>query len=349
MHPLLVRSRRLVVYLLAWIPIVALLAYIAWAAGGLSWKDAAEVLAPACGVFAFVCLSPWYVCRTRPLRPSNFASLAFAHAAAAGAAGLILAGAAWLSAYLLATPVPRLPVLFGMGVLLYLVSVGLHYAALAAAASSEAEKHAAEARMLAREAELQALRIQINPHFLFNSLHSISSLTTSDGARAREMCIRLADFLRSSLGLGKRDSIPLREELALARSYLEIERIRFGERLQVDQQIGDACLDCMVPALLLQPLVENAVKHGIAGLLEGGSIRLEAGRDGPDVCITIENAFDPEGASRRSMGIGLQHVRRRLEVRYGSDAAVETGPHGGIYRVVLRFPCESPMASSSRA
>ncbi len=349
MHPLLARSRRLVVYLLAWIPIVALLAYIAWAAGGLSWKNSAEVLAPACLVFAFVCLSPWYVCRARPLRPSNFAALAFAHAGAAAAASLILVGSARLTAYLLETPLPQLPVLFGMGVLLYLVSVGLHYAALAAAASSEAEKHAAEASMLAREAELQALRIQINPHFLFNSLHSISALATSDGARAREMCIRLADFLRSSLGLGKRDSIPLREELSLARSYLEIERIRFGERLQVDQQIGEACLDCMVPSLLLQPLVENAVKHGIAGLLEGGSIRIEAGRVGPDVCITIENAFDPDAAPRRSLGVGLPHVRRRLEVRYGSEAVVETGPQGGVYRVVLRFPCESPIASSSRA
>ena len=350
MHPLLVRSRRLVVYLLAWIPIVALLAYIAWAAGGLSWKDAAEVLAPACGVFAFVCLSPWYVCRTRPLRPSNFASLAFAHAAAAGAAGLILAGAVWLAAYLLATPVPRLPVLFGMGVLLYLVSVGLHYAALAAAASSEAEKHAAEARMLAREAELQALRIQINPHFLFNSLHSISSLTTSDGARAREMCIRLADFLRSSLGLGKRDSIPLREELALARSYLEIERIRFGERLQVDQQIGDACLDCMVPALLLQPLVENAVKHGIAGTV---GRRLDPARRpaatvptfaSPSRMPSIRKA-PPAGAWASACPTCGAAWRCATAAMPRSRPA----PHGGIYRVVLRFPCESPMASSSRA
>ena len=95
-----------------------------------------------------------------------------------------------------------LPLLFGMGVLLYLLSVGLHYAALAAEASREAERREAEARTLAREAELQSLRFQLNPHFLFNSLHSISALATVDGAQARVMCIRLADFLRSSLGLG---------------------------------------------------------------------------------------------------------------------------------------------------
>ncbi len=348
MHPLLVR-RRLMVYLLAWIPILALLAYIAWAAGGLSWRNAAEVLAPGCFAYAFVCLTPWYVCRARPLRPSNFAALAFAHAGAAAAASLILVGSVWLTAHLLEQPLPQLPVLFGMGALLYLVSVGLHYAALAAAASSQAEKNAAEARMLAREAELEALRIQINPHFLFNSLHSISALATTDGARAREMCIRLADFLRSSLGFGRRESISLGDELSLACSYLEVERIRFGERLRFEQQIGDACLDCLVPPLLLQPLVENAVKHGIAGLLEGGAIRLQASRLGPDVRITLENAFDPEAAPRRSLGLGLAHVRRRLEMRYGGDALVETGSAGGVYRVVLRFPCESPMASSSRA
>jgi two-component system, LytTR family, sensor histidine kinase AlgZ len=348
MHPLLVR-RRLLLYLLAWLPILALLAYIARAAGGLSWKDSTQVLAPGCLAYAFVCLTPWYVCRTRPLRPSSFAPLVFAHVAAAAAASLILVGIVWLTANLGGWRLPQLPELFGMGALLYLLSVGLHYAALAAVASGEAEKRAAEARMLAREAELQALRVQINPHFLFNSLHSISALATADGVRAREMCLRLAEFLRSSLGLGRRESISLREELLLARSYLDVEQIRFGDRLRFEQEAGDACLDCQVPPLLLQPLVENAVKHGIAGMVEGGAIRLQAGREGPEVRITLENAFDPESVPRNSLGLGLAHVRRRLEVRYGREALVEAGSSDGVYRVVLRFPCESPMASSSRA
>src|ERR1041384_4742961 len=97
------------------------------------------------------------------------------------------------------------------------------------------------------------------------------------------MCIRLADFLRSSLGLRDRESIPIREELALARSYLDVEHVRFGQRLRVEADIDPNCEDCGVPALLLQPLVENAVKHGIAGLLEGGAIRLVARREGAGV------------------------------------------------------------------
>ncbi len=117
----------------------------------------------------------------------------------------------------------------------------------------------------------------------------------------------------------------------------------------MDEDIEPACQDCAIPALLLLPLVENAVKHGIAGMLEGGAIRLVARRQGVDVLVTVENAFDPEMSPPRTLGLGLAHVRRRLQIRYGHDAAFDAGPMDGVYRVVLRFPCESPMASSNRA
>jgi hypothetical protein len=349
MHPILASRRRLVAYLLAWIPIVALLVWVSWASGGVSWQDAAAVLAPACLVYAFACLSPWYICQTRPLRVANLPYLAATWGAAAVVVSLLLVGSARLAAYLLERAAPETAPLFGMGVLLYLLSAGMHYAALAVEDSHAAERRAAEARTLAREAELQALRAQIDPHFLFNSLHSIAALATVDGARAREMCVRLSGFLRGSLGMAGRESIALREELALARSYLEVEQVRFGERLRVEEEIEPACEDCAVPALLLQPLVENAVKHGIAGLVEGGSIRLAARRVGASITITVENGFDPETPAPHNMGMGLAHVRRRLQVRYGEDASFDAGPADGVYRVVLRLPSESPMASSSRA
>jgi LytS/YehU family sensor histidine kinase len=236
-----------------------------------------------------------------------------------------------------------------MGMLIYLVSVGLHYAFLAVEASAQAERREAEARAMAREAELQALRIQLNPHFLFNSLHSISALATADGVRAREMCIKLADFLRSSLRLGDRESISLGEELALARAYLEVEQVRFGNRLRVEEQVDSDCLDCAIPVLLLQPLVENAVKHGIASLVEGGVIRWEARRVDGTVSIRVENGYDPEAAAPLKTGRGQVHVRKRLEARYGPRASFATGVKDERYWVDLRLPCESPMASSSRA
>jgi len=310
-------------------------------------------------VFGFVFLSPLYICRTHPLGSAPASRILGAFGSAAAAGGLVFAASAWLAALALERAGifaslgsridPYLVYWFGMGVVLYFLSAGLHYAVLAVEASRDAERRAAEARTLAREAELLALRMQINPHFLFNCLHSISALATQDGVRAREMCVRLAGFLRSSLSLGGRECIPLNEELALARSYLEVEHVRYGERLRVEEEIELGCADCAAPALLLQPLIENAVKHGIAGLLEGGTIRIAACREGALVSIVIENAFDPETPAPARMGIGLAHVRRRLCVRYGDRAALEAGPSDGLYRVVLRFPCESPMASSSRA
>lgn len=348
MHPILVTRRRLLVYLLAWTPILALLSLVTWGSG-MSWLDAVEMQAPACVVYAFACLSPWYIARARPIRLSNMPSLLLSYSAASVTGGLLLVASVRLAAAALEKTAPQWPLLFGMGVLLYLLSVGSHYAALAIEASRNAERHSAEARTLAREAELQVLRLQLNPHFLFNSLHSISALAVIDGARAREMCIRLADFLRSSLGSETRESIPLSEELALARSYLEVEQVRFGERLRVEAEIGASCENCAIPPMLLQPLVENAVKHGISGLVQGGSIRLAASRNGDNVSITLENGFDPETPARRNLGLGLAHVRRRLQVRYGEHASFDAGPDGDIYRVMLRFPCESPMASSNRA
>jgi two-component system, LytTR family, sensor histidine kinase AlgZ len=339
MHPLLANRKRLLLYLLAWTPILVLLVYLSHA-GGARARDAAAVLSPAIAAFAFICLSPWPICRVRPLGLGTVPELLVTFTGAAVAGSLALVGTAAIVAYAIGRPEVLARgvavLLFGVGVLLYMLSTGLHYALLAAETSREAERRAAEARTLAREAELHALRIQINPHFLFNSLHSISALATMDGPRARDMCIRLADFLRSSLGTGDRETIPLREELALARRYLDVEQVRFGARLRVEEEIDPNCEDCAIPPLLLQPLVENAVKHGVAGLVEGGVVRLKAKRAGEGVEIAIENAFDPEMPAQRGTGLGLTNVRRRIEARYG-PGRFEAGAEDEVFRVRIRI------------
>ena len=360
MHPILATRWRTLIYLAAWLPVVALLNYLTWAQGGVSWWENAGVLAPACFVLAFACLSAWSIGQTRPLRLRDVTVLAGTWAMAGAAAGGVFTGAVWAMARVEQRPMPHLDLLFALGVLLYLLSAGVHYAILAAEASREATLDATEARGLAREAELQTLRMQINPHFLFNSLHSIAALTAVDAARAREMCIRLADFLRSSLGVGGRESIALREELALTRSYLEVERVRFGARLNFSEDVQDICEECAVPVLLLQPLIENAIKHGVAGLTEGGTIHLTVAREGENVRVAVENGFDPDAEPANRLGMGLKQVRRRLELRYRGGARFEAGARDGVYRVELSFPCEpapfsapppgvSPMASSNRA
>jgi two-component system sensor histidine kinase AlgZ len=158
---------------------------------------------------------------------------------------------------------------------------------------------------------------------------------------AREMCVRLSDFLRSSLSVGEREAVPLSEELALAHNYLGVEQVRFGGRLRVEQQIAPECDSALVPPLLLQPLVENAVKHGIATLVEGGTIRLEAWRVENAMHIRVENQFDPEGATARRNGLGLQIVKRRLQARYGDRASMATESGDHRYRVEILLPYET--------
>ena len=165
------------------------------------------------------------------------------------------------------------------------------------------------------------------------------------GARTRNVHSPLR-FSARRPRLGGSREIPLREELALARSYLAVERVRFGERLKVEESIAAESEDCLVPALILQPLVENAVKHGIAGLLEGGSIRLSARRSSAGVTIAVENEYDAEDVEDEHVsppraGLGLAHVKRRLAVRYGDDASFDAQAGSATYRVSLRLPCES--------
>lgn len=194
--------------------------------------------------------------------------------------------------------------------------------------------------ILAREAELKALKAQVNPHFLFNSLNSISALTSSDPAKAREMCILLGDFLRRTLGLGEKSAIPLEEEMSLIHAFLAVEKTRYGARLHMEESIAKDALSVDVPPLLLQPLIENAISHGIANLVDGGWIRLDVGCENGSVSIVVENLFDPEAPMRRRNGVGLANVRQRLQTRYGNRSTFAAGAEGDRFRVAMTLPAE---------
>ncbi|HEY6944586.1 MAG TPA: histidine kinase, partial [Candidatus Acidoferrum sp.] len=236
---------------------------------------------------------------------------------------------------------PHLRMLFGAGIFLYGLAIARHYVILSMEASREAEARVMEMNILAREAELKALKVQINPHFLFNSLNSISALTSIDPSRARDMCVLLGDFLRMTLGLGEKNLVRFSEELELLQKYLAIEKIRFGERLAMHETIQDESKVCLLPPLLLQPLVENAIKHGIAGLPEGGEVRLTSGQQNGRLDIVVENSWDPEAPPRRSGGLGLKNVQQRLEARYGKEANLRVNTDGPYFQVILSLPAES--------
>jgi hypothetical protein len=350
MHPILTRFRQLGLYLLAWVPLAAILIYLLVRAGE-SWLVAAALTLPLCFVYAFMCLAAWYPCRATPLEKSGFFKLLLTHFTAA-----VLLSALWMQlAKLLAGGLTRwpgfvgldqrsakyLPLLWVTGVLLYVLSVTFHYVVLAEQSAREAQSRALEARVLARDAELKALRAQVNPHFLFNCLNSISALTSADAPKAREMCILLADFLRTTLRLGGKESITLQEELALIRGYLAIEKVRFGARVNMEEEVENEALGVLLPPLLLQPLVENAIRHGIANLPEGGVIGLKVQRNRDDVSIAVENNFDPDTPSPLKTGLGLENIRQRLNARYGEDAKVTVHADGNRFLVNLRLPAQT--------
>ncbi|HEX2059861.1 MAG TPA: histidine kinase [Thermoanaerobaculia bacterium] len=339
MHPILTDRRRLALYLLVWVLLAILLALLV--VDGASARDAVLLMLPPTLVFGFVCLAARYPVRAMPLRAARVWALLATHALAAA----VLSGAwllllrAWAAVLGLAPAVdPRARVFVVTGALLYLLAVAVQYLFVAVEEAHRVEKRAMEVEVLAREAELKALRAQLDPHFLFNSLNSVSALCGSNPASARTLTTLLAEYLRKSLRYGSAHSITLSEELELASSYLAIERIRFGPRLELEQTIDESIRAFAVPPLLLQPIVENAITHGVGHLLEGGVVRIAAQRDGGRVRITVENRCDPDRPSRTGEGIGLANTRRRIATYYGSAARVEVSEEPERFRVALSLP-----------
>jgi two-component system sensor histidine kinase AlgZ len=350
MHPLFTRGR-FGLYLVAWIPLAAILTYLMASGSRMGWLESAVVALPLCVVYAFICLSAWYSAKSAPLNATSPPRLWLTHVLASAFLSLVWVQLGRLFAYLLSRAPffsglsdrfsGQLPILFAAGFLFYLLAVSSSYVILSLETSREAEARAMETSVLARDAELKALKAQVNPHFLFNSLNSISALTSVDPARAREMCILLAEFLRMTLGLGEKNGIPLSEELSLLARFLAIEKVRFGTRLQMQEEIQEESKTVVIPPLILQPLVENAIVHGIANLPEGGSVRLASSCQNGHLSIVVENTYDPESTPNRRSGMGLANVRRRLEARYGNRAVLRVAPEEQLFRVDLSLPMES--------
>ena len=189
-------------------------------------------------------------------------------------------------------------------------------------------------------ARVRALQARIRPHFLFNTMNAIASLTRSDPAQAEEAVADLADLLRISMREG-RDRIPLAEEIEIAETYARIERLRLGDRLQVDWQLGDVPRDAMVPALVLQPLLENAVYHGLEPLAGGGTISVRGQRRGRFLELSVDNPVDA-ARPRRAGGnrIGLDNVRQRLDLMFPGEAGLTVEESPDRFIATLRFPLE---------
>jgi len=203
----------------------------------------------------------------------------------------------------------------------------------------ENEKRKAEAEKLARDAELYNLRQQLQPHFLFNSLNSINALIGFKPDQARMMIHQLSDFLRGTLKKDDQQNVTLTEELAHLQLYLDIEKVRFGHRLMTEISCDNKCQECKLPPMILQPIVENAIKFGLYDTTESVTVSIRAEWDDNYLIIMIQNPYDPNTARpRKGTGFGLSGVQRRLDLLYARTDLVETHANDNIFTTIIKIP-----------
>ena len=204
----------------------------------------------------------------------------------------------------------------------------------------EVEAREQDARNAALAAQLAALSARTNPHFFFNSLNAVASLIQEDPDRAERMVERLSDLFRYTLDGSRRRYVPLREEVEMVRDYLDIEGIRLGDRLTWTVEIGDGVGDVEVPPLVLQPIVENAVRHGVSGRREGGRVEVRVQRDAGELLVAVtDDGPGPGGSKHSGSGTSMRDLKKRLAIVYGERARIDArAAEGGGYRVELRVP-----------
>ena len=307
--------------------------------------------------FALATLPVWYVCRALPLHPAKVWRVVSIHIGAAAVWSVFFLACSQLLAELMAL-LPTwhaLPAdvgaaegaLFGVGALFYLLVATFHYVLAELEQRRRTGEREAVLALAAQRAELSALRAQVHPHFLFNSLNTVSALIGYDPLKAREACLLLAEYLRGTLGAQEHPLVPLREEWALCQRYLAMEALRLGDRLRIEVSMEESAQDCEIPSLLLQPLVENAITHGIAPAGEPGPLRVCARCGSGRLTVELENGRDPAARPRSGGGLGLANVRARLFGQYGNEATLRVLRELDRFSVVLDLPANTPQRAEA--
>ena len=345
-NPIIGNKRNIYFYLLLWL-IITVISFLLL---NLALKtETITALADSIVFNVILCglgLSFWYSTRYISFENTSFYMILLNHTI-----GAIFVSALWLlSGYLVMTGVfgygddyktfftTTLPWRFLIGILIYFVITSFYYLIIYYSGFQERKLHEAELKNLVTQAELKSLKFQINPHFIFNSLNSMSALTTIDPEKARGMILKLAEFLRYTLANNEQQKNKLEDELKNIKLYLEIEKIRFEDKFDYTEEVSAECLEAEVPNMLLQPLFENAIKHAVYESLDVVKVRLKCGSENGYLRIEVENTYDPETKSRKGTGVGLTNIRERLKLIYHQDNLMQVVKDDGIFRVILFVP-----------
>jgi two-component system LytT family sensor kinase len=348
MHPFLRSPKTLLLVGLSWLPICIGVVALNSLITKQPLLESSMLLVPAMVVELFICMSIWYICRSVSFGHVGVPMILLRHIGS-----MIVLVAMWLvlikiysmgldqllnADFWHTNYIKTLPILATLGFFLYFLACLIYYLILAIEKVQEAEHQVLEQRFLASQAELKSLKTTIHPHFLFNSLTALSTLTISDPKRAQEVCLQLSDFFRYNLRYSQQENITVEDELKHVENYLSIEKTRLGTRLRTDMNIDKKVLSIPFLPLTLLPIVENAVKHGIQQCIEGGTLSLSIQKKETSLQIKVSNPFESLSHPQKGEGYGLASLKQRIHAHYGEDAYLNIKRDEKTFSVTLTIP-----------
>jgi two-component system LytT family sensor kinase len=346
LHPILKNLNNLIGYLAIWLVILLIHIFILiyFYNFGIAISISESLILNL--LYAVLGIGIWYPVYYTDIEKNKVVNFLTNHFAACSlAVGLWL----WLGYIILSSLFERsedyiyylntsIPWRVGLGFLFYVLLASNYYLLIYYQNFKDKLTRESELKALIKESELSSLKSQINPHFLFNSLNSISSLTMVSPEKAQEMVINLSDFLRYSLSHGKETLTTFEKELTNIDKYLKIEKIRFGNRLHVEKDIHESCLCYRLPGLIIQPIIENAVKYGVYESIEQSKILLSAQCNENILEVFVKNDYNPDFVSKKGEGIGIRNVSSRLKIQYGREDLLKINKSEHTFEVLMRFP-----------
>ena len=347
-HPFLRSPKQFLVTGLLWSPLCLWVIIIHKNLANVTWITSTVLVIPPMIIKLFISLSLWYICKTNKLERRFLFKLIAIHLLS-----LAVINALWLFFILIYSNMldlvtntdtwfnlfaHSLHIFLGVGVSLYFISVLAYYLVLANEKIRSTEQEILEQKLFASQAELNALKTTIHPHFFFNSLNMIGPLLRKSPHRAQTFINQLSDFLLYSLRYGKKPQVTVRDELDHISNYLAIEGERLGERLKVDLNVAQTVHEQPILPLTLLPLVENAIKHGIGQSLEGGTLSISINQDANDLVVEVQNPYEKPSHPTKGEGMGLETLKKRINVYYGPSGKLIIHKNDTTFKVKLRIP-----------
>lgn len=348
MHPLLSSPRKFLVAFAGWLTVIAGFIFFQFSITGGDWIQFVVLSAPPLIILFFILLSNYFIAKTITIRGPNLYLPIIKHIAAAilitgfwlqlsmmYSEGLVIVTSSvhWRELFTQSTGIYTLTCL-----LFYIIAALLHYLYLESERLHQTEQALLQNRLTTAKSELNALRLSVHPHFLFNSLTALSALIRTKPEKASELTLMLADFLRFSLQYAEKEWTTVSDEVNHISNYLEIEQTRLGNRLSLDFKIDETAVNCYIPPFSLLPLIENAIKHGIESQSAKGTLKLIIRNDAHSIFVFVGNPYNPATAPRQSSGFGLKMMRKRLEAAFDEPVLFNKQKNHTSFSISFRIP-----------